>query len=337
MKICIVGAGAIGGLLGARLAFAGNTVTFIEKQAESRDAINKNGLKLIEANGKESIAVGVRATADIGEPGPQDIVVLAVKAHQVGAVAPELHKLLGKDTLVVTVQNGLPWWYFQNYAGPLAGKTLHSVDPDGTISATIDPNRIIGCVVFPAASVVAPGVIQHEEGDRFSVGELDGSKSARVQALYDLLVAAGFKSFVLDNVRAEIWLKAWGNLSFNPISALTHAGMSHIAKFSLTRDLSVKMMEEAQTVANKLGITFRHTIDKRIAGAEAVGPHKTSMLQDVEAGHALEIDALVGSIVELARLTETPTPHIDAVYACVKLLDDVMAHDHVAVVPTSTH
>jgi 2-dehydropantoate 2-reductase len=234
------------------------------------------------------VAKNVHAFPDTNGPGPQDIVILAVKAHHIAEVAAGLKSLYTPDTMVMTVQNGIPWWYFQRHGGPLEGTRLKSVDPDRVISANIEPARIIGCVVFPAASVVAPGVIKHGEGDRFSVGELDGSKSNRLQGIYNMLVGAGFKSYLLDNVRSEIWLKAWGNLSFNPISALTHEGMEGIARFPLTRDLSVKMMEEAQRVANKLGITFRHTIAKRIAGAEAVGPHKTSMLQDVEAGHSLE-------------------------------------------------
>jgi len=331
MKICVIGAGAIGGLLGGKLALAGEDVTFIEKSAAHRDAINKNGLTLKMHDGPTLLAKNVHAFADMGEPGPQDMVVIAVKAQQIAAVAPEIKKLCGPDTSIMTLQNGLPWWYFKKHGGPFDGKRLNSVDPTGVIEANIDPDRIIGCVVFPAASVVAPGVIQHEEGDRFSVGELDGRKSNRIQAIYNMIVGAGLKSFILDNVRAEIWLKAWGNLSFNPISALTHATMVDIARYPQTRELSVKMMEEAQNVANKLGITFRHTIEKRMAGAESVGAHKTSMLQDVEAGRALEVEALVGSIVEMARLTETPTPHIDAVYACTKLLDKVMTDAHAAI------
>lgn len=332
MNICIIGAGAIGGLLGAKLSLAGEKVTFVEKAAAHRDAINKSGLKLLMHDGTELVADKVRAYADMNEPGPQDLVILAVKAHQIPAIAPDVKKLYaGRDTMVMTLQNGLPWWYFQKHGGPLDGTQLKSLDPDGAIATNIEPERIIGCVVYPAATVAAPGIIQHEEGDRFSVGELDGSKSARIQAIYNMIVGAGLKSFILDNVRAEIWLKAWGNLSFNPISALTHAGMADIARYPLTRELSVKMMEEAQTVANKLGITFRHTIEKRIAGAGDVGAHKTSMLQDVEAGRALEIEALVGSIVELARLTEISTPHIDTVFACTKLLDKVMSDEHAAV------
>lgn len=333
MKICVVGAGAIGGLLGGKLAIAGESVTFIETNAAHRDAINKQGLKLLMHGGGELVAKNVRATADVGEPGPQDLIIVAVKAHQIPMVAPRLKPLYGKDTIVMTVQNGIPWWYFHKHGGPLEGKRLASVDPDGTIDANIEPDRIIGCVVYPAGEVIGPGVIKHVEGDRFSVGELDGSKSNRVEMIAQMLIAAGFKSFVLDNVRSEIWLKAWGNLSFNPISALTHGTLEGICRFPPTRDLAAKMMEEAQAIANKLGITFRHTIEKRIAGAEAVGPHKTSMLQDVEAGRGLEIEALVGSVVELGRLTETPTPHIDAVYACAKLLDKVMADEHAAIAP----
>jgi 2-dehydropantoate 2-reductase len=332
MKICIIGAGAIGGLLGAKLALAGETVTFVEVNTIHREAINKNGLKLLMHSGEELVAKNVRAFPDMSGPGPQDLVILAVKAHHIAEVAAGLKSLYTPDTMVMTVQNGIPWWYFQRHGGPLEGTKLKSVDPDGVISANIDPARIIGCVVFPAASIAAPGVIKHEEGDRFSVGELNGSKSNRLQGVYNMLVAAGFKSFLLDNVRSEIWLKAWGNLSFNPISALTHEGMEGIARFPPTRELSVKMMEEAQGVANKLGITFRHTISKRIEGAEAVGPHKTSMLQDVEAGHSLEVEALVGSIVELGQLTKMPTPQIDSVYACTKLLDKVMRDQHAAVV-----
>jgi 2-dehydropantoate 2-reductase len=331
MNICIIGAGAIGGLLGAKLSVAGENVSFVEKAEAHRKAINQSGLTVLMSDGTTVLADKAHAYADIGEPGPQDMVILAVKAHQIPAIAPDIKKLCGRDTTVMTLQNGLPWWYFQKHGGPFEGHRLASLDPDGVIAANIDADRIIGCVVFPAATVAAPGIIRHEEGDRFSVGELDGSKSNRIQAIYNMIVGAGLKSFVLDNVRAEIWLKAWGNLSFNPISALTHAGMAEIASFPLTRNLSIKMMEEAQSVANKLGITFRHTIEKRIAGAEGVGAHKTSMLQDVEAGRALEIEALVGSIVELARLTEIPIPHIDAVFACTKLLDKVMHDEHAAV------
>lgn len=333
MRVCVVGAGAIGGLLGGKMALAGESVTFIEKHPAHREAINKNGLKLLMHGGETLVAKGVKATENMAEPGAQDLVIVAVKAHQIPAIAPSLRKLYDKDTIVMTVQNGIPWWYFHKHSGPLDGKRLRSVDPDGSIDANIEPDRIVGCVVYPAGEVAGPGVIKHVEGDRFPVGELDGSASNRVQMIQQTLIAAGFKSFVLDNIRSEIWLKAWGNLSFNPISALTHGTLEGICKFPLTRELAARMMEEAQAIANKLGVTFRHTIEKRIAGAEAVGPHKTSMLQDVEAGRGLEVEALIGAVVELGRLTETPTPHIDAVYACTKLLDKVMADEHAGIAP----
>ena len=333
MKVCVVGAGAIGGLLGGKLALAGESVTFIERHPAHRAAINKGGLRLLMHGGEELVAKGVVATEDMAEPGPQDLVIIAVKAHHIAAIAPGLRKLFGRDTIVMTVQNGIPWWYFHKHGGPFEGRRLETVDPVGAIDAAIEPDRIIGCVVYPAGEVAGPGVVRHVEGDRFPVGELDGSKSNRVEMIAQMLAAAGFKSFVLDNIRAEIWLKAWGNLSFNPISALTHAMLVDICQFPPTRELAAEMMAEAQTIAGKLGITFRHTIEKRIAGAEAVGKHKTSMLQDVEAGRSLEVEALVGAVAELGRLTETPTPHIDAVYAMTKLLDKVMADEHAAIAP----
>jgi 2-dehydropantoate 2-reductase len=243
--------------------------------------------------------------------------------------------LLGPSTIVMTVQNGIPWWYFQKLEGPYQGRRIEAVDPGGEIEKYIDADRIVGCVVYPAGEVIGPGVIKHVEGDRYSVGELDGSESERIKALSETLINAGFKSYVLTDIRSEIWLKLWENLSFNPISALTHGTLAGICRFPLTRDLAANMMREAQDIAGKLGVTFRHTIEKRIAGAESVGEHKTSMLQDVEAGRGLEIEALVGSVVELGRLTGTPTPSIDAVYACVKLLDKVMTDQGAAFPPVS--
>ena len=233
------------------------------------------------------------------------------------------------------MQNGIPWWYFHNHGGPHDGKRLESLDPDGTLTKYIDGDRIIGCVVYPAAAVEAPGVIHHVEGDRFPLGELNGKVTDRANRLKDVLEAAGFRSRVLEDIRSEIWLKAWGNLSFNPISALTHATLVDICQFPETRLLAQHMMEEAQAVAEKLGITFRHTIEKRIAGAESVGAHKTSMLQDVEAGRSLETEALIGAVLELAKLTGTPAPHTSAVYACVKLLNKVMVTQHAGVVVQS--
>lgn len=323
MKIAVIGAGAIGGLVGAKLALAGEDVTFIVR-GKNLDAIATNGFKLIGADGTEQVALNAKATDRYDQAGPQDIVILAMKAHQVEAVANDVPKLFGPDTVVVTMQNGIPFWYFHNHGGALAGTPVRSVDPTGVVAAKIPAERVIGCVVYPASELIAPGVVKHIEGDRFPVGELDGSSTERVSRVSACLTAAGFKAPVLDNIRAEIWLKLWGNLTFNPISSLSHSTLVDICQYPPSRELAAAMMQEAQAVAHKLGIEFRVTLDKRIAGAEKVGKHKTSMLQDVEAGRAPEIDALVGAVVELARLTETPTPHIDTVYALVKLLARTM-------------
>ncbi|MDP3413137.1 MAG: 2-dehydropantoate 2-reductase [Polaromonas sp.] len=319
MKIAIIGAGAIGGYVGVKLALAGEDVTFIVRGA-NLDAIRRNGMKLIMHDGSEHVAADVKATNNYAEAGPQDMVILAMKAHQVEAVASDLPKLFGPHTTVVTMQNGIPYWYFHKHGGPLEGSQVYSVDPTGILTEKIPPQRVIGCVVYPASELVAPGVVKHIEGDRFPVGELDGSASERVTRISECFSNAGFKAPVLDNIRSEIWLKLWGNLTFNPISSLTHSTLQDICEFPLSRELAANMMREAQDVAHKLGITFRVTLEKRIAGAEKVGKHKTSMLQDIEAGRAPEIDALVGSVVELGRLTQTPTPHIDTLYALVKLL-----------------
>ena len=323
MKVAIIGAGAIGGYVGVKLALAGEDVTFIVRGA-NLSAIRSKGMKLIMADGTEHVASNVRATNDYAEAGPQDLVILAMKAHQVEAVASDVPKLFGPDTAVVTMQNGIPYWYFQKHGGAYEGTRVHSVDPSGIVGECIPARRVIGCVVYPASELIAPGVVRHIEGDRFPVGELDGSSSERVNRISACFTNAGFKAPVLDNIRAEIWLKLWGNLTFNPISSLSHATLVDICQFPLTRALAASMMAEAQAIAHKLGIEFRVSLDKRIAGAEKVGKHKTSMLQDIEAGRAPEIDALVGTVVELGRLTGTPTPHIDTVYALVKLLGKSM-------------
>ena len=265
-----------------------------------------------------------KATDKVEDAGVQDLIILSLKAHYLEQVAKQIPKITGPDTMIVTVQNGIPWWYFHNHGGEFDGRQIESLDPNGVLGKNIDADRIIGCVVYPAGAVSAPGVIHHVEGDSFPIGELDGSESERVRKLYNLLVNAGFRSRILDGIRSEIWLKAWGNLSFNPISALTHATLVDICQFRETRKLVETMMAEAQAIAEKLGITFRHTIEKRIAGAESVGAHKTSMLQDVEAGRSLETEALIGAILELGKMTETPAPAIEAIYACVKLLNKVM-------------
>ena len=329
MKIAIIGAGAIGGLVGAKLALAGQDVTFVVRGA-NLDAIGKNGIKLISHDGIAQVASNVKASNDYAAIGSQDMVILAMKAHQVESIAGDLPKLLGPDTVVVTMQNGVPFWYFQKHGGALDGSRVSSVDPTGALLKNIPAAHIIGCVVYPASELIAPGVIRHIEGDRFPVGELDGTTTKRVTRVSECFVNAGFKAPILDNIRAEIWLKLWGNLTFNPISALSHATLVDICQFPMSRALAASMMSEAQAVGEKLGITFRVSLDKRIAGAEKVGKHKTSMLQDIEAGRAPEIDALVGSVVELARLVELPTPHIDTVYALMKLLAHGMAQQHAA-------
>lgn len=326
MKTCIVGAGAIGGLIGARLALAGEEVALIARGPHLA-AIRAQGLTLVAADGSEEVARNVSATDKIDEAGEHDVVVLALKAHQIAEIADELPALFGAETVVVTVQNGIPWWYFQKLGGELDGKRLESLDPTGAIERNIGVERIIGSIAYPAADKPAPGVIRHVEGLRFPFGELDGAKSERVKAISALFTRAGFRSPILSDIRAQIWLKAWGNLSFNPISALTRATLAEICRFPSTRRLAADMMAEAKEIAEKLGVSFRHTIEQRIAGAEAVGEHKTSMLQDVEAGRPLEVEALIGVVAELGRLTDTPAPSIDAVYACVKLLAETLGRE----------
>jgi len=331
MKIAVIGAGAIGGYVGAKLALAGEDVTFLVRGA-NLDAIRRNGVRLIMADGTELAARDVRATNDYAEVGVQDVVILAVKAHQVDAVVGALPALIGPETVIVTMQNGIPFWYFHEHGGALAGSVVRSVDPEGALLAGIPVDRVIGCVVYPASELVAPGVVRHIEGDRFPIGELDGSTSERVQRVSACFTHAGFKSPVLADIRAEMWLKLWGNLTFNPISSLAHATLVDICQYPLTRELAASMMREAQAVANKLGIEFRVPLEKRIAGAEKVGKHKTSTLQDVEAGRPVEIDALIGSVIELGQLTGVATPSTSAVYALMKLLDKTMAEEHAKVV-----
>jgi 2-dehydropantoate 2-reductase len=323
MKIAVVGAGAIGGYLGARLALSGNPVTFVARGANF-EAIRRNGLKLIEEDGAQHVAQ-VEVAPTVTEAGVHDLVLLAVKAHQVPTVAADLPALFDGETPVVTLQNGVPWWFFYKLAGPHEDEVVRSVDPDGSIGRMVDNRRVIGSVVYPASELVAPGVVRVIEGNRLTLGEPDGARSERVELAAAALSAAGFKAPVSTDIRAEIWLKLWGNLVFNPVSALTHATLEDICAFPPTRDLAAAMMAEAREVAEKLGIRVRISIEKRIAGAAAVGAHKTSMLQDVEAGRALELDALVASVVELARLTRVATPAIDAIYACTALLARTLA------------
>ena len=329
MRICVVGAGAIGGYLAVRLSDVGHDVSVVARGAHLA-AIRAKGLTLIEAE-QTLVADGLVATDRIGDLDMQDVVLLALKAHQVEAVVTDLPVLFGPDTVMVTLQNGIPWWYFQKLAGDYANRPVVAVDPNGVLFNSVDPNRLIGCVAYPAATLAEPGVIRLIEGNRFPVGELDGRASERVRRVAGALTEAGFKSRVLDDIRSEIWLKLWGNLTFNPISAMTHSTLVDICQFPPTRDLAATMMTEAQTVAHKLGASFRVPMERRIAGAEAVGKHKTSMLQDVEAGKPLEIDGMLGAVVELAELTGVEVPTLQALYACVSLLDKTLQTEHIRV------
>ena len=320
MKFAVVGAGAIGGLLGARLALAGEDVTFIARN-KNLAAISANGFRLIDEAGHEHHAAMAKAVGDAAAIGAQDVVLLTVKAHQVKDVLPQLAHLVGPETMLVTMINGMPWWYFQGLAGEWSGRTLESVDPGGLLAKAIDPARVIGSIVYPAAELVAPGVVKAIEGNRFTIGEPGGERTARIEALSKALMHAGFKAPIARDIRAEIWVKLWGNMSFNPVSALTGATLEGICRDPDARALIATMMKEGEAVANRLGITFKISIDQRIAGAEAVGAHKTSMLQDVLHGRPLEVEALVGSVVELARITGVDVPTIAAVYRAVKLLE----------------
>lgn len=328
MKICIVGAGAIGGMLGVKLALTGHDVTLILRGANLA-AVQQNGLTLIEENGRELLAKPIKATANMAQAGVQDLVILGLKSHQVAAVAADLPPLMHSATRVVTMQNGIPWWYFHKLPGAYSGMPVRAVDPDGVIAQSIPIDSVIGSVVYPASEVIRPGVIKVIEGNRFTLGEIDGSDTPSLRAISDALKAAGFKAPVSTDIRSEIWLKVWGNVSFNPISALTHATLEDICLYPPTRALAASMMSEAQAIGEKLGVQFKVSLEKRIAGAQAVGQHKTSMLQDVEQGRALELQALVASVLELGQITHTPTPTIEAVYALASLLSNNL-HQHSA-------
>jgi 2-dehydropantoate 2-reductase len=313
----------MGGLLGARLLGAGADMTFVDLGARAAQ-LRRDGLTLVAPDGRtltyrELRVVESAAGGTDGEP--QDVVILAVKAYDLPAVAEQVAAWCGPETVILTLQNGIPWWYFHGMHGPHEGHRLKSVDPDGTIDRYVDPARVIACIPYPAAEVLPDGSVRHVEGTRLPVGELDGSATERVGRVAALLESAGFKSRILDDVRSETWLKAWGNLSFNPISALTGATLADICRYGPTRELAASMMAEAQQVAEALGARFRVGIEQRIKGAESVGAHKTSMLQDLEAGRRLETDALVGAVIEIAELVGVSVPSIRAVHAAVMLLE----------------
>jgi 2-dehydropantoate 2-reductase len=317
MRICIFGAGAIGGYMGARLAQAGAAVSLVARGPHLA-AMRARGLTLVE-DGTDPVTVPVAASDDPAALGPQDYVIVTLKAHSVPGVVPAMQPLLGPQTCVVMGVNGVPWWYFHRHGGAWEGTRLASVDPGGVQWDGIGPERVLGCVVYPAAEVAEPGVIRHIEGNRFTLGEPDGERSDRAARLSAALQAAGLKAPVRPRIRDEIWVKLWGNLSFNPISALTHATLDVLCTDPGTRGVARAMMVEAQAIAETLGVKFPIDVDRRIDGGAAVGAHRTSMLQDLDAGRPMEIDALVTAVQELGRLTGTPTPAIDTVLALVRL------------------
>lgn len=314
MKICIFGAGAIGGYMGAKLA--GADVSFIARGPHLA-AMQAGGVRLIEDSGET--ACKVRCTSDPRELGVQNVVIITLKAHQVPQVVESIQPLLGSETAIVTGVNGIPYWYFYRYGGALEGKTLESVDPGGKQWQMFGPERAIGCVLYPAAEIIEPGVIKHVYGNKFPIGEPSGERTRRVEQLHDMMTAAGLDAPIRDDIRDEIWLKLWGNLCFNPISALTHATLDIIASDPGTRALARTMMLEAQALAEKLGAHFRVDVERRINGAGAVGAHKTSMLQDLEHGRPMEIDPLLTVVQEMGRMADMPTPTIDIVLALIKL------------------
>lgn len=315
MKIAIYGAGAIGGLIGGHLARIGKDVTLIARGPHLA-ALQANGLHISGNSGE--FTVTPRATDDPAAAGVQDYVIVALKAQSVPAIADKLAPLLGPNTAVVMATNGVPWWYFYGAEGALKDARVPSVDPDGVLWRTIGPERVIGCVVYPAAEVVAPGHVRHVENDRFPLGESDGSKSERVMALSAAFIEAGFKAPVKTDIRTEIWVKLWGNVAFNPISALTGGTLAGICNDPGTRALAKAVMQEAEAIALKLGVKMPIDVERRINGAAGVGEHKTSMLQDFERGRPIELEAIVGAVRDLARLVEVPTPTIDTIYALTR-------------------
>ncbi|MDE2289840.1 MAG: 2-dehydropantoate 2-reductase [Burkholderiales bacterium] len=315
MKICIYGAGAIGGYMGAKLAMAGADVSFVAR-GKHLAAMQERGVRLREEGVEHTVPV--RCTDNPAELGPQDYLLITLKAHSVPAVVDAMQPLLGPDTAVVTGINGIPYWYFHEYGGDLAGTVLQSVDPDGKQWHGLGPQRAIGCVLYPATEIVEPGVIKHVYGKKFPIGEPSGARTPRVERLHEIMTRAGLEAPIREDIRDEIWLKLWGNLCFNPISALTHATLDVIAGDPGTRALAKTMMLEAQGIAEHLGAHFRVGVERRIDGAGAVGAHKTSMLQDLLHGRPMEIDPLLTVVQEMGRLAQMPTPTIDIVLALIK-------------------
>ncbi|MEM5316686.1 2-dehydropantoate 2-reductase [Paraburkholderia sp. JHI869] len=316
MKICIFGAGAIGGMMGVQLARAGADVSFVARGPHLA-AMRENGARLL-MDGEEYVAK-VRCTSDPRELGVQDVVIITLKAHSVAGVIDAMQPLLGKHTAIVTGTNGIPYWYFYQHGGKFAGTRLESIDPDGAQWNRLTPERAIGCVLYPAAEIDAPGVIRHVYGKKFPIGEPSGERTPRIVQLHEAMQAAGFDAPIRENIRDEIWLKLWGNLCFNPISALTHGTLDVITSDPATRAVARTMMLEGKRIAEQFGVNFRVDVERRIDGAGAVGAHKTSMLVDLETGRPMEIDPLITVVQEMGKLIGEPTPAIDTVLALVKL------------------
>lgn len=321
MRVAVVGAGALGSLIGHALCRAGCRVTLIDRPRRLAAIEALGGLVVVDPEGQRSLTKPAVLSSAIAGAGPHEVVFLATKAHDLPPIASELPSLLGPDGFFVTVQNGIPWWYLRGIDHALPVSRLSSVDPHGQLEKHLDTTRIVGCVAYPAAMLRADGTVEHVQGRSFPVGELDGRERERTRRLVALFVDAGFKSRVLPDIRAEIWLKALGALSINPISALARATMVDICTFGPTRALVAEMMGEAQCIAEALGVSLRHTIDERIEGARAVGQHKTSMLQDVENGRPMELDALMSAVLELAELTGCKADAMRHVHACAALLN----------------
>lgn len=325
MKFAVAGAGAIGAFIGAMLARSGEDVSLIARGSHLR-AIRDNGVRVRGAIG--NFEVQLPATDEVESLGPVDVLLLTLKAHSLTEIAPRLAALIGPDTSIVSAQNGIPWWYFYGSGGDWEGARLESVDPGGVITGSLDPARVIGCIVYPSTRIVEPGVIEHIEGTRFSLGEPDGSKSARCRRIADAFIRAGLRCPIRSDIRHEMWVKLMGSVAFNPISALTRSTLAEIVQDPQTRALAIEMMTEAEAVAKRLGIDMGITIEQRLAGVEKVGHHKTSMLQDVEAGRPLELEAIIGAVIELGDKMELSMPYTRAVYACAKLLDQSIRHGH---------
>lgn len=333
-SICIVGAGAIGGFLGVELSRRGHHVTFFARGAHLAAMQAADALKLIKLDGSTvQSAPGSVFASSLDDVPVQDVVVLALKMHQIASVLPSLPHIVGPKTVILTTQNGIPWWYFQEYRGPaeFQDRTVEAVDPGGVLKDAIDAKKIVATVVYPAANISAPGEITHVEGVRFPVGEPSGETTERVKKISEMLIDAGFKSPILPDVRGELWLKLWGTVAVNPLSALTHATLDELCTVPFSREVVMSVMREVEAVANRLGSKMRLPIERRVDGAAKIGKHRTSMLQDCEAGREMEIDTIMGAAVEMARVCKIETPCIDTVYGTVRMLAHVMKTQRVKI------